>query len=96
MVKVYAVSLAAGVVGLVILVLGDAISSERAEGDGATRFGPGTKQLVAGLTAFGMGGLAAEFAPLDFDWPLALVLALAAGAGGVLWARYATRPAPEG
>ena len=97
MVKLYAVSLAAGVVGLVILIIGGAFASERDEGDlpESGRPGPGASQFVAGLAAFGMGGLAAEFAPLDFGWPLAFALALVAGAGGVLWARFATRAVPR-
>jgi len=37
-----------------------------------------------------MGGMSAEFSPLDFEWPVSLLLALAASALAVYWVRYAS------
>jgi hypothetical protein len=91
MVKVYAVVLAAGVLGLLVLVLGGALADNvgRSDRDPGERFGLRGKMAVGAALGFGMGGLSAEFSPLDISWPVALLIALAAGFASVFWVRYA-------
>lgn len=93
MVKVYAVALAVGVVGLVVMVLGGAFAANlgREEADPGERWGPGGKSIVGALIGFGMGGLSAEFAPIEMAWPAALAIALVAAALSVFWVRYSIR-----
>lgn len=93
MVKVYAISLAVGFAGLLILILGGALAEnlDREDRDPGRRFGIWGKVGVGALIGFGMGGLSAEFSPLDLAWPVALVIAFAAGLLAVFWVRYAVR-----
>lgn len=94
MVKVYAISLVVGVVGLLIVILGGALSENlgREEGDPGRRYdGMTAKTVIGALIGFGMGGLSAEFSPLDLVWPVALIIASAAGLLAVFWVRYAVR-----
>ena len=94
-VKVYAVSLVIGVVGLLVVVLGGAFAENvgREERDPGRLIGVRGKSIVGGLVGFGMGGMSAEFSPLDFSWPIAFVLALVALVGSIFWVRYATTQA---
>jgi hypothetical protein len=91
MVKVYAVVLALGVIGLLVMILGGAFAENvgRPERDPGERFGLGGKMAVGAAVGFGMGGMSAEFAPVDFAWPVALLIALVAAVLSVLWVRYA-------
>lgn len=91
MVKVYAVVLVLGIVGLLIYILGGAFAENLGREDKGpdTRFGLGGKLVVGAAVGFGMGGMSAEFSPLDLSWPVALVIALVAGGLSVLWVRYA-------
>ena len=93
MVKVYAVALAVGVVGLVAMVLGGAFATNvgREDADPGERWGPAAKSIVGALIGFGMGGMSAEFAPIEIAWPAALAIALVASALSVFWVRYAMR-----
>jgi hypothetical protein len=43
-----------------------------------------------------MGGLSAEFSPLDFGWPTSLMIAVAAAGLSILWVRYATSQSRSG
>lgn len=90
MVKVYAVALALGIVGLIVIILGGAFAENlgRPDRDPGERFGLVGKTLIGGLVGFGMGGMSAEFSPLDFSWQISLLLALGAGALAVVWVRY--------
>jgi hypothetical protein len=36
-----------------------------------------------------MGGLSAEFAPIELAWPIALVIAMVAALLSIYWVRYA-------
>lgn len=94
-VKVYAVSLVIGVVGLLVVVLGGALAENvgREERDPGRLIGVRGKSIVGGLVGFGMGGMSAEFSPLDFSWPFAFGLALVALVGSIFWVRYATTQA---
>ena len=94
MVKVYAVALIVGIVGLLVIIFGAALR-DPGGGNASTEppLGMGGTMAVAGLIAFGMGGLSAEYAPIDMGWPVGLALAIVAGLGGSLWARYARRSA---
>lgn len=95
MVKVYAVTLALGVVGLLVVILGGAFATNvgREDRDPGERFGLTGKVVLGALLGFGMGGMAAEFSPLDLSWPVALVIAVAAAGGAAVWVRYAVAQA---
>jgi hypothetical protein len=41
------------------------------------------------MIGFGMGGLSAEFAPIDLEWPVALAIAVVAALLSIYWVRYA-------
>jgi len=92
MIKVYAMSLAVGVAGLVVFILGGAFAENvgRPELAPGERWGLKGKTAVGAATAFGMGGMSAEFSPFDFEWPVSLLLALAAAALAAYWVRYAS------
>jgi hypothetical protein len=46
---------------------------------------------VGALIGFGMGGMSAEFSPIDLSWQVCLLIAAAAALLSVFWVRYATR-----
>ena len=85
---VYAVALAVGVVGLLVVILGGAFAENLGRDDPARRLGKTGRAVIGGLVGFGMAGLSAEFAPLDFDWVIALLLAVTGGIGGAIWGSY--------
>lgn len=91
MVKVYAIVLVLGIIGLLLYILGGAFAENLGREDRGpdARFGLKGKLVVGAAVGFGMGGMSAEFSPLDFSWPVALVIALGAGALSVFWVRYA-------
>jgi hypothetical protein len=93
MVKVYAVVLAVGVLAMIVVLLGGALAENlgRAERDPGERFGINGKSTVGALIGFGMGGLSSEFSPLDFAWPVSLLISVIAAVLAVLWVRYAVR-----
>ncbi|HET8738255.1 MAG TPA: hypothetical protein VFO17_00820 [Acidimicrobiia bacterium] len=93
MVKVYAVALVLGVIGLLVLLLGGALAENmgRPERDPNRFLGGNIKFWVGALIGLGMGGMSAEFSPLDLSWPVCLVIALAAASLSVVWVRYAAR-----
>lgn len=90
MVKVYAVTLGIGVVGLLVVIFGSALAENlrRPDLDPAESLGLAGKSVIGALVGFGMGGLSAEFSPLGLTWPMALLLALVAAAVSVVWVRY--------
>jgi hypothetical protein len=90
MVKVYAVALAIGVTGLLVVIFGSALAENlrRPDLDPGETIGLLGKSVIGALVGFGMGGLSAEFSPLDLTWPIALLLALAAAGLSVVWVRY--------
>ncbi|MGD2102358.1 MAG: hypothetical protein PVG83_08960 [Acidimicrobiia bacterium] len=91
MIKVYAVVLAVGMVGLVILLMGGVLADNvgRPDLDPDRRLGSWAAPAVGAAVGFGMGGMSAEFAPIDIPWQVALVIALAAAGLSVVWVRYA-------
>lgn len=91
MVKVYAIVLLLGVVGLLVYILGGALAENlnRQDHGPDARFGYKGKLAVGAAVGFGMGGMSAEFSPLDFTWPVALAIALGAAVIAVFWVRYA-------
>ena len=93
MVKAYAVVLVLGIIGLLVMILGGALAENlgKPERDPGARFGPTGKLVVAAAVGFGMGGMSAEFSPLDFTWPVALAIAIVAMLVSMVWVRYATR-----
>lgn len=90
MVKVYAIALAAGLLGLVVVIVGGAFaeSQGRPLSDPGEKLGPAGKTVIGALAGFGMGGLSAEFSPIDLTWQSALVVAVAAAVLSILWVRY--------
>lgn len=98
MVKVYAVVLSLATVGLVAVLMGSNLfqNLNRENSDPNERLGTTGKMALGSALGFGMGGMAAEFSPLDLAWPLALLLAIAGGALGALWTRYAVRMTTDG
>lgn len=98
MVKVYAVVLVLGIVGLLVMILGGAFAENlnKPERDPGVRFGVKGKLGVGAAVGFGMGGMSAEFSPLDFSWPIALVIAIGAAGLSMLWVRYAVGQEPTG
>jgi uncharacterized membrane protein len=93
MVKVYSVALALGVVAMIVVLFGGALAENlgRVERDPGERFGLGGKSAIGALIGFGMGGLSAEFSPLDLSWPVALLISVGAALLSVIWVRYAVR-----
>ena len=98
MVKVYAVSLVVGIVGLLVVIFGGALAENlgRAERDPSVLIGASGKAAIGALVGFGMGGMSAEFSPLDFTWQVALLLALLAAGLSVVWVRYSVARASDG
>jgi drug/metabolite transporter (DMT)-like permease len=92
MVKIYAICLALGVVGLLVVVLGGALAENvgRPERDPGRRMGVVGRALIGGLLGFGMAGMSAEFSISDLSWQTALLLAVAGGGAGAVWAWYAS------
>ena len=88
MVKVYAVTLSIGVIGLLVMILGDGLAENlgRAADAPSNRWGRSGRMWVAGAVGFGMGGMSAEFSPLGIGWPVALGIAAVAAAAAALWA----------
>lgn len=91
MVKVYAVSLVLGFLGLVIAIFGAALAESlgRPGLDVGDRFGRVSKLAVGALAGFGMGGMSAEFSPLELGTGVSLLIAVAAAGIGFLWVSYA-------
>jgi len=90
MVKVYAIALAVGVVGLVVVIFGGSLAENlgRKDLDPGSKLGKAGKSVIGGLVGLGMAGMSAEFSPLDLEWPAALLLALIGAAAGAIWAFY--------
>lgn len=91
MIKVYAVLLVVGLVGLVYLLVAGAFETNRNGGGGEKneRFGVPQKAVLGAILGFSMAGMAAEYSPLDLSWPIALLIAFAGLGLGVVWVRYA-------
>ena len=92
MIKVYAVSLVVGVLGLLVVILGGAFAEniKREDLDPGARMGMTGRMIVGGLAGFGMAGMSAEFAPLGFTWQVSLLLAVIGAAASALWVRFAS------
>ena len=84
MIKVYAIALAVGAAVLVGVVFWSSLPRKSAPGERI-------RLALGGLLGFAMGGMAAEYSPLDISWPIALALAVLAAVAAVAWVRFATR-----
>lgn len=95
MIKVYAITLAVGILGLITVIFGGALAENvgHPERDPGALLGTKGKMTVGALVGFGMGGMSAEFSPLDFTWQVSLVLAVLAAGLSALWVRYSVRQA---
>lgn len=95
MVKVYAIALVLGIIGLIGVLFGSALAENlgKPELDPGERIGVKGKAALASLVGFGMGGMSAEFSPLDLSWQTSLVLALVAAGLSILWVRYSVAQA---
>ncbi len=93
MVKVYAIALAIGVIGLVVVILGGALADNlnRERSDPGRRLGPRGQCLIGALVGFGMAGISAEFSTFDPDWPVGLLVAAVGAAAGWAWTSYSLR-----
>jgi hypothetical protein len=93
MVKVYAISLTVGVIGLLVVILGGALAENlgRRESDPGRMIGRTGRAVIGGLVGFGMAGMSAEFSSLDFGWQIALLLAIVGAVAGALWAWFASK-----
>lgn len=89
MVMVYAIALGLGILALILVIMGSAFAANVGRADPNLRLGTKGRMALAALLGFGMGGIAAEFSPLDLSWPIALVLATLAAGVSVAWVRYA-------
>lgn len=91
MVKVYAITLSLGILSLLVIILGGSFAEniDRPDRDPGEIIGLRGKMAVGAALGFGMGGMSAEFSPLDFNWGVSLVIALLAGAVSMVWVRYA-------
>lgn len=98
MVKVYAISLVVGIIGLLVVIMGGAFAENvgHPERDPGVRMGIAGKTAIGALVGLGMGGMSAEFSPLDFTWQVSLLIALAASGLSVLWVRYAVAQVESG
>ena len=90
MIKVYAIALAIGVVGLIVVILGGALAENlnRPERDPGAILGGGGLMALGATLGFGMGGMASEFSPLGFGWQVSLAIAVAAAVISAMWVRY--------
>ena len=97
MVKVYSISLAVGLVGLVVVILGGAVAENlgRIESDPGRVIGVRGRSLIGALVGFGMAGLSAELSTLDLGWQTAILVAALGGLAGAVWAWYASRGESE-
>ncbi len=93
MITVYAIALGLGCLGLIALIFSAAFSASNDKTDLGDRLGLAGRTILGGVLGFGMGGMAAEFSPLDFSWAVSLVIAVAGLLIGVAWTRYAVRKA---
>jgi MFS family permease len=98
MVKVYAIALLIGFVGLLIVIMGGTLADnlDRPDRDPNRKLGRRGRLAMGAVLGFAMGGMAAEFSPLDFSWQLALLIAIGAGGVGLLWVRYSEQLGADG
>ena len=92
MVTVYSVALVVGVLGLIVMLFSVSLvdDSDR-ELRGLRAFHTTSSKIgVGAFIGFGMGGMAAEFSPLELSWWVSLLLALLAAGLAVVWVRYAS------
>jgi hypothetical protein len=85
--------LVAGIVLLFVWIVARAlaVNVDRPALDPEERFGVTGRRVVAAMVGFGMGGMSAEFSPLGIPWPLAVALALLAGAAAAWYAGWVDR-----
>ena len=97
MIKVYAVVLALGILGLISWIFLNVLAGNlrRPTLDPEERFGVPGRRVVAGAVGLGMAGMSAEYSPLGLSWPVALVMAVA-GAAAAAWYAGKVGLEPEG
>ncbi len=97
MVKVYSTLLVVGFLAVVVLIMGGSLFENlgKAERDPGHLIGRRGGMAIGGLLGFAMGGMAAEFSPLDLSWQVSLLVALLGGGVGLLWVWYASTITPE-
>ncbi len=98
MIAVYSVVLGVGIMALVGVIILSGLSSGtgRPGLDLNHRLGVRGRMSLGGFLGFGMGGMAAEFSPLDFTWQIALVVAVLAAVASSAWVWYLASKAPTG
>jgi len=90
MVKVYAIALGVGIVGLLVVILGGSLAENlgRGSADPGKKLGKPGRAVIGGLVGFGMAGMSAEFSPLSLEWSSSFLLALIGAAAGAIWGFY--------
>jgi hypothetical protein len=90
MVKVYAIALVVGIIGLLAVILGGSFAANlgRDDLDPGKRVGRAGRAVIGGLVGLGMAGLSAEYSPLDLESTIVLLLAVIGAAAGATWAYY--------
>lgn len=92
MIVVYSVALGLGLAVLVGWILfGGFADGRKKDSRPRSLDNQSVKMVIGGVLGFGMGGIAAEFAPIEFAWPVVLLFASGAAVASVLWVRYATK-----
>jgi hypothetical protein len=93
MVKVYAILLAVGFVAILVIVMGGSLAENlgRPDRDPNKILGRRGRLVVGAILGFSMGGMAAEFSPLDFSWLVSLLIAMLSAVVGSIWVVYATK-----
>jgi hypothetical protein len=92
MVKVYSISLALGVIGLLVVIIGGAFAESmgRPERDPGRLVGGPGRAVIGAVVGFGMAGLSAEFSIFDLSWQIALLVAIVGAGAGAVWSWYAS------
>ena len=92
MTAVYGIVLAIATLALIgwMIAHGVARNTDRADRDPEEVFGVPGRRVIAGLVGFGLAGMSAEFASIDISSGWVVVLALAGGGAGALWAGFAS------
>ena len=90
MVKVYAIALVVGIVGLLVVIIGGSLAENLGRGgsDPGRKLGKPGRAVIGGLVGFGMAGMSAEFSPLGLEWSSSLLLSLLGAAAGGIWGFY--------
>ena len=91
--KVYPIALVVGLGGRLAIILGSTLAENlgKQDKDPGERLGNTGRATIGALIGFGMGGMSAEFSPLELSWPVCLAIAIVASLLAAFWVRHAVR-----